>query len=285
MNTDKSDFVVFILTHGRPEKVPTYKMLRTHGYTGRIVLVIDNEDKTADEYEKNFPGEVVMFDKLAVSKTFDQADNFDDRRAIVYARNACFQIAESLGHEYFIQMDDDYTAFRFRMDDQEHYSDVRLSNLDAMFEKLLRFYKSIPAKSIAMAQGGDFIGGKDGSLARNMRLGRKCMNSFLCSTKRPFQFIGRINEDVNTYTRVASTGALFFTVPFVSLTQLQTQSNSGGMTDIYLDNGTYIKSFYTIIFSPSCTKIELMGSAHRRLHHKITWVNAVPKILRAVHKK
>ena len=45
-----NDFVVFILTHGRADRVITYNALRKSGYTGRIVLVIDNEDTQAREY-------------------------------------------------------------------------------------------------------------------------------------------------------------------------------------------------------------------------------------------
>ena len=32
-----------------------------------------------------------------------------------------------------------------------------------------------------------------------------------------------------------------------SLLQKETQSNSGGLTDIYLELGTYVKSFYSVI--------------------------------------
>lgn len=64
-----------------------------------------------------------------------------------------------------------------------------------------------------------------------------------------------------------------------------TQSNSGGMTDVYLENGTYVKSFFTVICSPSCTKIKLMGQTNKRLHHSIRWKNAVPLILDEKYKK
>ena len=42
----RDDFCAFILTHGRPYKVHTYQTLRKAGYTGKIYIVIDNEDKT-----------------------------------------------------------------------------------------------------------------------------------------------------------------------------------------------------------------------------------------------
>ena len=88
-----NNFCVFILTHGRPDNVVTVKTLEKHGYTGPVYLVIDDEDKTASKYYENYGEQVVMFSKEEVSKTFDEGDNFDDRRTITYARNACFQIA------------------------------------------------------------------------------------------------------------------------------------------------------------------------------------------------
>lgn len=280
-----NDFVAFILTHGRPNTVVTYDRLKRSGYTGRIIFVIDNEDKTADEYYKNFGDQVVMFDKAAIAKTFDNADNFNDRRAIIYARNACFQIAKDLGIKYFIQLDDDYTEFQYRFDNNLDYKYKQIKNLNAIFDIMLDYYISIPAKSIALSQGGDFIGGSEGSFAKGLKLKRKCMNTFICSTERPFQFVGRINEDVNTYTRKASTGDLFLTIPNVSIVQKQTQSNKGGMTDIYLDNGTYVKSFYSVMFHPSSVKIKMMGSTHKRLHHSVTWKNTVPQIVDEKYKK
>ena len=135
-----------------------------------------------------------------------------------------------------------------------------------------------------MGQGGDFIGGKNSGLWKK-KLKRKAMNSFICSVNRPFKFIGRINEDVNTYTRSASVGDLFFTTALLRLNQKETQSSKGGMTDVYLSSGTYIKSFYTIMLMPSSVSINTMGIAHRRLHHRIKWNNTVPKIINEKYKK
>ena len=278
------DFVIFILSHGRANNVHTFKTLKKHGYTGKIIVVIDNEDKTSEDYYKNFDN-VEMFDKEKISKTFDEADNFGDRRAIVYARNACFEIAKEKGYEYFIQMDDDYTGFNYRIYNENNPKPKTIKNLDSVFLALLDFYKKTPFATISMAQGGDFIGGKNNRMAQRPTIYRKCMNSFICSTKRPFKFIGRINEDVNTYTHEQSKGLLMGTIPMVSLTQKTTQKNKGGMTDIYLDNGTYVKSFYTVIFSPSCCTIKPMGDTNKRLHHSINWENAVPKIIKETLKK
>lgn len=280
-------FVAFILTHGRPDNVYTYKSLITSGYTGRIVFVVDNEDKTIDQYRKNFGEEnVYVFNKEKVSHTFDEADNFKDRRAIVYARNVCFDIAQELGFRYFIELDDDYTSFNYSFSDNLQYDGkIKIKDIDHIFDSMIDCLNSSDQIStIAMAQGGDFIGGESSAFWKK-KVARKAMNSFVCDVNKRFQFVGRINEDVNTYTSQASRGLLLFTTALVRLNQKQTQSNSGGMTDIYLDNGTYVKSFYSIIFSPSSVKIGLMGNKDMRLHHHVKWNNTTPKILDESFKK
>lgn len=282
---EEQDFCAMILTHGRPRRVYTYDSLRKGGYTGRIIIVIDNEDASADEYREIYGDQVYQFDKKEVASRMDQGDNFDDRRSIVFARNASFEIAEQLGITYFIQLDDDYTEFRYRKDHKNRFIKGRvdyIKNLDRVFDIMLEFYKNTPVMSVAMSQGGDFIGGVDGKDAPK----RKCMNSFILSTKKPFKFLGRINEDVNTYTRAASLGDVFLTLMMVSLQQKQTQSNSGGMTDLYLDSGTYIKSIYTVIYQPSSVKVAVLQDRKAtRLHHRVNWNCTVPKIIEENYKK
>ena len=58
------NFAVFILTHGRPDNVITYKTLQRQGYTGPVYIIVDNEDKTIDLYRKNFGRILIDFYKL-----------------------------------------------------------------------------------------------------------------------------------------------------------------------------------------------------------------------------
>ena len=51
------DFAVFILTHGRPDNLKTLTTLKKCGYTGEIYFIVDNEDKTIEQYQKNPPAE------------------------------------------------------------------------------------------------------------------------------------------------------------------------------------------------------------------------------------
>ena len=285
----RSNFVTFILTHGRPDKVWTYDTLRSNGYTGPIVFVVDNEDNTIEQYRqryslKDVSNLVYMFDKLDISRRYDTVDNGSDRRSIFYARNACFEIAEELGYKYFLELDDDYTCFRSRRDKDGKFTTTYHRDLDSLFEVMLQFLDTSKAHTVAFSQTGDFIGGM-GSRVFKQKLARKAMNSFFCTIDRPFKFTGRINEDVNTYVLEGSRGKLLFTVADATLDQKQTQSNSGGMTELYLNSGTYVKSFFTIITNPSSAKIHVMGQSHKRIHHVIDWEHAVPKIISGEFKK
>lgn len=276
-----SDFAVFILTNSRPDRVKTFTTLRESGYTGPIYLIVDSLDKTVGDYRKQFGADSVkVFDKLASAKTFDVGDNFNDLRSVIFSRNASFDIALELGIKYFVQLDDDYGAFEFRFG-RKGYRALKTRALDEVFSSVLNFYKSTPLiKTIALSQGGDFIGGSECKHAESVMLLRKAMNSFFCSTERRFNFIGLMNDDVNTYVSLGSRGEPFFTMNQLSLVQTQTQTNGGGLSTLYVAKGTYVKSMYTVMMMPSCTKISMMGGSNLRIHHQISWNNAAPLILR-----
>jgi hypothetical protein len=277
---ENKDFGVFILTHGRPDNVITYKTLMKCGYTGKIYFIVDNEDKSIDKYIQNFGADrVKIFDKKKLADSIDEGNNFDERRTITHARNACFEIAKEIGIKYFIELDDDYKQFKYRFENKLGYEAV-IKNLDKIFDIFIDFYKSTNIKSIAFSQGGDHIGGFSIT-----KLKRKCMNSFICSTDREFRFVGAMNEDVNTYTTLGSRGDLFFTFTSIQLDQKETQSQSGGITDMYLKYGTYCKSFTTVMMQPSSVKVSMMNSSNPRLHHLIKWANTVPMIINEKFKK
>ena len=283
------NFCVFILSHNRHDRVYTYNTLREKNYTGKIFIIIDDEDKSHNKYIETYGSQVITFSKDEVAKTFDIGDSFDDKRAVVFARNACFDIAKKLGYTYFMQLDDDYTDFRWSFDnDKKYVTNKYIKNLDKIFEIMLDFYKKTSFTSICMAQGGDFVGGENSGLSKTYldgQISRKIMNSFLCSVDRPFQFVGRINEDVNAYCYFGYKGYLFMTIAQLRLEQKQTQSNAGGLTDIYLSSGTYVKSFYSVLYNPSSVKVRQMGQNKKRLHHSINWDATVPKIISEKFKK
>jgi hypothetical protein len=277
---NNNNFAVFILTHGRPDNIKTLKTLKNCGYTGKIYFIVDNEDKTIKQYQDNYGvDKIKIFDKKKMADSIDEGNNFDERRTITHARNACFEIAKEIGITYFIELDDDYTQFKFRFENKLGY-EAKVKNINRVFQSFIDFYNSTNVHSIAFSQGGDHIGGFS-----ETKLKRKCMNSFFCSTKRPFQFVGAMNEDVNTYTSLATRGVLFFTFTSLQLDQVATQSQKSGITDMYNRFGTYCKSFTTVMMHPSGSKVSMMNTSNPRIHHAIKWKNTTPYILQEKHKK
>ena len=69
------------------------------------------------------------------------------------------------------------------------------------------------------------------------------------------------------------------------INQQLTLQVSGGLTDVYMQYGTYVKSFFAVMYNPSCVKISELGQTNKRIHHRVSWNNAVPKILNEKYKK
>lgn len=278
----RDDFGIFILSHGRPESVSyTITALRRANYTGHWWIVLDTEDDAAEEYVAKWGRDrILTFDKDEIAETFDLADNGGSRGVIVYARNAVELLAKRLGLTYCMQLDDDYTMFAHR-----YYKGEGLVldytyalRLDEVLEAFIDWLEDTGALTVAFAQGGDYIGGVRGAWSKTA-VKRKAMNTFISRVDRPIGFVGRFNEDVNTYVWRGSQGELFLTHMDFHINQVETQKQGGGMTGAYLDGGTYRKSFYTVLYAPSCVKIATMGGKYFRVHHSVSWNNAVPKVV------
>lgn len=296
MNQKRSEvsldnFCIFVLSHENPHHIVTLKALNYCGYTGKIFIVIDDQDKMADEYIEKFgKDKVLIFSKSEVAKTFDEMDNSGTRNTVVYARNACFQFAKDLGIRYFLELDDDYKEFQFRYQDEDSLRLCYPVNLNEVFLAYIEFLNSSDKiLTVAMGQNGDFIGGVHGG-SWGQQILRKAMNTFFCDVDREFTFNGRINEDVNTYCLEGSRGNLFFTYVPACINQIDTQqkkdnSSGSGMADAYKEYGTYRKSFYSVMCCPSFVKIGMMGDKFYRIHHSIDWKHGVPLIISDKYKK
>jgi hypothetical protein len=277
----RHNFVALILTHDRAGEVQTLDALDRFGYDGDWYMVVDHPDDVepyTDEYGEDH---VYYFEKDETQPAFDRGDNFEREGGIGYARYQSFAIARDLGYDYFIQLDDDYNWFGYRFNEAFDYIGTEyVPDLDATFDNAIDYLERADLDTICFAQGGDFIGGQDSQLASKVQAKRKAMNTFICRADAQFDFRGVVNEDVNTYVRAQQLGTLFLTVNFVSIDQGMTQQEDGGLTDLYHSEGTYVKSIYTVLYSPSSvTLYELVDRNDARIHHRVDWRTSVPKIV------
>lgn len=280
----KNDFGVFILSHGRANTITTVNMLKKGKYSGDWFVVIDDEDGDGEKYKERFKNHVIVFDKKKEASLTDLGDNGTDRRIGVLARNAIMKIVCKMGYKYHLQLDDDYSMFQFRYNKDGKFKGRKIENIDRLFELFIDYLSSTKITCLACSVGGDYIGG-----GKNHRyyegLLRKCMNTFFIKTEDPLYFSMRMNDDVTTNVLESMRGRIFLSCTYVQIIMKPTQAGDGGMTDIYLDSGTYWKSFYTLMAAPSCSKITMMGTKRRRIHHKIMWNNCCPKIISEKYKK
>lgn len=283
-NKLRKNFAVLILSYGRADSVITIKTLRRCGYTGKIYLVVSDDDPQIDEYRKRYSDILVTFNRKEASENVDAMDNLPNYRGVIYARNSCFKIAKELNLDYFLELDDDYREFSWRWGKDDELKQTITNQLDSIFEIFLQFLDDSGTLTVALSQNGDFIGGLHGSNYQK-ELTRKAMNAFFCKTDRPFKFFGRINEDTNMYVYYGSIGKLVFTSMLSSLEQEPTQQNNNGMTNLYLDYGTYLKSFYSVMMNPSVVSLMKMGDVNMRIHHKVNWKYLTPKIISDRYKK
>jgi len=288
----RDDFGILIMSYGRADKVPTLEGLRKSNYTGKWFIVIGDDDPKLETYKSNYGDKCIVFNKADYIAKTDRM-GLKITKVIMFARNACFDIAEKLGLKYFQQFDDDYTGFFFAFNASMTYVLTKkvnqIKSYDTVVDNLLRFYEKTPKNCLALAfaQGGDFVGGpgENPESRWNFSCVRKAMNSWLCSTDRRFTFRGCMNEDVNAYTSLQSQGYFMLNFMQYRLQQPPTQT-TGGMAAVYKQYGTHVKSFLSVILNPSFVKVSVLnGKTHQRLHHNINWRRCAAKIIRATHKK
>ncbi len=283
------NFCIFIISYKRAGRVDTINALKKSNYTGDFYIVIGDDDPEKNEYLEIYKDKIVVFNKNDYNWV-DLLDNdFDKKGTPVFVRNALYDIAEKLGYEYFLVLDDDYSGFYWICNSEFEFRKTIIKDLNKVIEAILKFYKKTPFKIIAFAQHGDFILGSttmaDYLFSDYIKFKRKVMNCHFCSTKRRVRWLSRLNDDVCTYLYWGNKGDLFITIYMISVQQKMTQQNKGGLTPEYRLFGTYNKSFRAIMVCPSAALIGKLGTKKRRVHHKIKWKLAVPAIIQEVDKK
>lgn len=277
---ENSDFAVFIITHKRPNNQITLQTLKKGNYTGNIYFILDDEDDTIEEYKKNYGEEKVkVFHK---NVWFDIGDNLVGYKGVPeYARNECFRIAKELNLKYFVQLDDDYSSITYRYEKKGKLKSKHVFNFDELFKAMCKFLEIKKIYCVAFGVQGDFIGGAKGKYSEGIY--RNARNSFFCKTDCPFQFLGRINEDVTTPAYNNMIGNLFYTVLKVSVTLFDHKKNKGGSSEQYKEVNTYWNYFYPVLWVPSAISIK-MGKNGEYIKN-IKWNKMLPKVINERWKK
>lgn len=277
-----NDLGIFILTYGRAKEQTTLQLLKKYGITDNVYLIVADNDPQIEEYRKAYGRIVKEFNRNEVEE--DIEDNVKPKSGVISARNYCFKLAKKLGYKYFVELDDDYSLFCFRYVSENKLKGKKVEDLKQVLVSTVQVLEDTPIECFAWAQTGDFVGGVNSDVVRNC-FKRKAMNAMFFKTGTSIRFYGRINEDVNMYVHHGKLGQLVLTETFIALHQAKTQTLEHGMSDLYNENGTYLKSMYSVMQDPAIVSLSPMGNVHLRIHHRICWNACTPKVLSEEYKK
>lgn len=266
---------VYIISKGRPQ-CTTAKTLTKMGYPGEWFIVCGNNDETLDEYKAAWGEHVLVFDWYDEVTRTDTLDNFGFEKmasGAVPVRNATARISRERGELRHWQFDDDYTAFK-RVN-AELTKNISFSDGEEFQSWLLRFAE------FGYSAGLKNIGFPPASEAypnHGKTFGKRVFNAHnMPSTEDSFEpWVARMNDDTINAINVYRHGGYEMSLRCMNMTMPPTQSENGGLTDIYKMEGTVRKSAYPVLLAPVAAKLVVRFG---RYHHKVDWSKLVPKVV------
>ena len=276
------NFAVFITSHESPDECKSAKSLRENGYTGKIYIVVDDLDSKLLAYDKIYDDDLCVFPKAHYVAKLDIGMSTQNPQlaAVLYARAAVEDFAKGFGLRYFCVMDDDLVGFRVRLPINNKLGTFRKFSMDKVFESYIDYLSNTDINCLSFANDGSFIGGIsafDKVLER-----RSCHTVFIRDSHKPFDWSFAVNEDYISSLRMAQTGQVMFTMPFMQRTITGMGDRDVGMSDVYKTTSDFQRAFYATIARPDVCVPKYYNN------HFVIGVNkkgAYPKILSDYYKK
>lgn len=267
---------IMICTHGRPDKQLTLKTLRDIGYTGSVVLMVDDEDDTVRRLGDSCTGDFIIlkFNKQYYIDHSDTGTDKDQRKCILYAKNCCEDWAKEKGLDAFVIADDDITGFRYRYEKDGHLLSVPVTkNMDKIIEA---YYTMIVDNNISASSFGDvraYIGGV-------IKESRLPYNFVFRNTKYPFEWKSSMYEDTVSPIYNNMIGRYTVQLPQIQFNMKEVDAKeAGGMKAVYEKLSVYKRAFTAKVFNP--TSIEI---ANNKVGFELKKDNTFPKLVSSKFK-
>jgi hypothetical protein len=274
----RDDFAIFILSHGRAGNVVTLDTLQRCGYSGKIFIVVDDEDEQEERYIVEYGAEnVIVFCKQEYADKVDTVSVSGERKTPLFVRNAICDLAKEMGFEYFGMWDDDISRLSYRYEESGKLKAIDVSNLDEIFEVMLNFMDNTNTDCMAFTNAGGLIGGLKGRFSEGLR--RQGANTYIIRTGSSCPFVGVYNEDLQFSLLKAAVGDLVFELTSICFYAPERGTNKGGLSETYHEKSWYYINFHSVVCMPWAVKI----SKDAKL--TIWWKNAIPCIINERWKK
>lgn len=269
---------VYIISKGRPQ-CRTAKTLVKMGYPGKWFIVCGTNDEYLDDYKSRWGSHVLVFDFDAQLEHTDTLDNFGFETKASGAcpvRNATMKISQQRGELRHWQFDDDYNDFHRISDDLQK---MQRFNSGREFEdwlfNLAKFGYKANLNNVGFPPGSETYVDNAFTFA-----GRVFNAHNMPSTDDLFiPWVGRMNDDTINAINCWRRGGYEMSIRAMNMTMPNTQSEGGGLSEMYIADGTVRKSAYPVLVAPNAAKLVIKFG---RYHHKIDWSKLRPKL---IHEK
>lgn len=268
---------VYIISKGRPQ-CKTARTLERIGFPGEWFIVCGTNDETRGEYVKRWGERVLTFDFYEQLKATDTMDPFGFEGMASGAcpvRNATRAISWERGELRHWQLDDDYTGFQAF--DPRTGRRPTIKDGAELFERMERIAEF--GHECGLANVGFTPAGIAASRENVGNYSPRVFNAHNMPSDpdRFVPWVGRMNDDLINAINVYRTGrGPEFSFNFVSMNMPATQSEKGGLSELYREEGTVRKTAYAVMAAPGAvTLVERFG----RYHHAVDWRLLVPKIV------
>lgn len=282
------NYAVFICTHGRPDRQHTLTTLRTMGYTGKIVLVVDDEDSTTRELFDNYcvnDDETIIrqFNKQYYIDNSDTGTNENQRKCILYAKNYCEDLAREYDLDAFIIADDDIINFRFRYAENEHLKSQKvIFSMNEIIEQYIRCMLDCNMTATGFGFTQFYFTGTESFSVENIQKYRVPYNFVFRNPKHKVDWMSWFGEDIITAVYYGRVGQLWTAIPYVQQEIVALASADGGMKDTYDGNSSARLAMQNVMYLPSELKAYMYNG---KFMASIKRDNAFPKLISSSFKK
>ena len=131
----RNNFASFIASYGKPDNIPTYNCLKKLNAKYPIYIVIGVDDPKYDEYIRNWPNNLVIFDKRDYIDEVDEIGLYSKTHKVcTYSRLAIDDFADELDYRYVGYLFDDINSMNLRYVNGDKVSSIGQYNIDDIID-------------------------------------------------------------------------------------------------------------------------------------------------------
>lgn len=281
----RNDFAVFICTHGRPDKQYTLEALRASGYTGYVVLVLDDEDSTHDQYLNLVSTKdntvVITFNKQDIINSVDYGTKLF-RKVILYAKCACENYAEQMGLKYFAIADDDTKKFRFRYADGDKLRSVDIKqSFDDIVDSFIEYMEKSDLTAMSFGYTSSYLKGVSIFEPKALCDARVAYNFVFRNAKHKVDWRGSYGEDLITACTHSIVGQIWMNLPTIQNDMVVQCASAGGMTELYKQEDSFQLVQCETMYCPTCITQQFYKT---RWYGAVQRENTFPKIISSKYR-